>query len=197
MSHIRMATEGAVALRNTQPFVRELGGRMHAFAHNGHLPAIREQQGCELGSFHPVGDTDSEYAFCVLLERLESLWRGGTDVPSWSDRCDVITRFAANIREIGLANFIYCDGEAMYAHGHRRKQADGEFKSPGLHVLRRRCSSEDAHAGTAGVSVTSSDQEVALVASVPLTTEDWEPLDEGELVVMSAANFIRQLAPQP
>jgi predicted glutamine amidotransferase len=35
ISHIRHATRGAVTLANTQPFARELGGRMHVFAHNG------------------------------------------------------------------------------------------------------------------------------------------------------------------
>jgi len=40
LSHIRKATRGPRALRNTQPYVRELGGRMHAFVHNGHLAGI-------------------------------------------------------------------------------------------------------------------------------------------------------------
>ena len=40
ISHIRRATQGAVTLANTQPFLRELGGRMHVFAHNGHLPGV-------------------------------------------------------------------------------------------------------------------------------------------------------------
>ena len=35
VSHIRHATQGEVSLRNTQPFTRELGGRVHVFAHNG------------------------------------------------------------------------------------------------------------------------------------------------------------------
>jgi predicted glutamine amidotransferase len=35
ISHIRHATRGEVSLANTQPFVRELGGRTHVFAHNG------------------------------------------------------------------------------------------------------------------------------------------------------------------
>ncbi len=40
MSHIRKATTGAIAIKNTQPFSRELGGHMHVFAHNGHVPKI-------------------------------------------------------------------------------------------------------------------------------------------------------------
>jgi predicted glutamine amidotransferase len=35
ISHIRKATLGPVASRNCQPFVRELGGVWHSFAHNG------------------------------------------------------------------------------------------------------------------------------------------------------------------
>src|SRR5512135_2363464 len=35
IAHIRRATQGEPALRNTQPFQRELGGRVHLFAHNG------------------------------------------------------------------------------------------------------------------------------------------------------------------
>ena len=37
ISHIRHATQGTISLANTQPFVRELGGRTHVFAHNGDL----------------------------------------------------------------------------------------------------------------------------------------------------------------
>jgi len=43
MSHLRHATQGEVWLRNTQPFARELGGRMHLFAHNGWLPGIEQR----------------------------------------------------------------------------------------------------------------------------------------------------------
>jgi hypothetical protein len=70
ISHIRHATQGGESLANTQPFVRELGGRAHVFAHNGDLPGIYSCDALALGSHRPVGQTDSERAFCVLLERL-------------------------------------------------------------------------------------------------------------------------------
>ena len=41
ISHIRRATQGRRSLANTQPFARELGGRMHVFAHNGDLDGAR------------------------------------------------------------------------------------------------------------------------------------------------------------
>ena len=37
IAHIRKATQGAVALQNCHPFVRELWGRYWVFAHNGNL----------------------------------------------------------------------------------------------------------------------------------------------------------------
>jgi predicted glutamine amidotransferase len=74
VSHIRHATQGRVCLRNTQPFTRELGGRMHLFAHNGDFGDIISNPRFELGDFRPIGDTDSEYAFCVLMGRMKKLW---------------------------------------------------------------------------------------------------------------------------
>ncbi len=44
VSHIRRATRGEPALRNTQPFIRELGGYTHVFAHNGELGGIERRR---------------------------------------------------------------------------------------------------------------------------------------------------------
>lgn len=63
ISHIRRATLGMVLLANTQPFARELAGRTHTFAHNGHLPGIARAPGLAFHHYRPVGDTDSEHAF--------------------------------------------------------------------------------------------------------------------------------------
>lgn len=78
ISHIRHATQGGVCLANTQPFVRELGGRAHVFAHNGDLAGIFRCDALALGSHRPVGQTDSEHAFCALLERLNEPWVAST-----------------------------------------------------------------------------------------------------------------------
>lgn len=80
-SHIRKATRGGVNISNTQPFVRELAGRMHLFAHNGDLPGISENKMLRYERFHPVGTTDSEQAFCALMERMGCLWQGSADLP--------------------------------------------------------------------------------------------------------------------
>ena len=67
IAHIRKATQGRVALENTHPFQRELWGRYWVFAHNGDLKGYAPRLH---GSFRPVGDTDSERAFCWLMQEL-------------------------------------------------------------------------------------------------------------------------------
>ena len=186
VSHIRKATQGEPALRNCQPFVRELGGAMHVFAHNGHLAQTRLRQRLVLGAFRPVGETDSEWAFCALLERLSKLWRGARRAPPLAQRFAIVAAFARDIRALGPANFLYADGDALFAHGHRRVHADGGIRPPGLHLLSRRCRAGEGRLVTEGLSIDSrgvGEQHVVLLASVPLTEEPgWRPLDEGELI---------------
>jgi len=189
LSHIRRATQGDLAYANTQPFVRELGGRMHVFAHNGDLDAIHANPVFALDRFQPVGETDSEWAFCALLERLAPLWHEtlGREpsgaAPDLERRMAVLAQFAAELRPLGPANFLYADGDAIFAHGHRRRQAaSGRIEPPGLVLLCRRCRVEDGgpeDVVTAGLDVRLDAQEVVLAASVPLTDEPWRPLAEG------------------
>ncbi len=200
LSHIRRATQGDLVYANTQPFVRELGGRMHVFAHNGDLDAIRANPAFALERFHPVGETDSEWAFCALLERLASLWdESSGKAPDLARRMAVVAKFAAELRSLGPANFLYADGDAIFAHGHRRHQAaNGRIEPPGLVLLCRRChpeadGPEDVVAD--GLDVRLDAQEVVLAASVPLTDEPWRPLAEGELVALRDGRIAAHLLP--
>jgi predicted glutamine amidotransferase len=190
IAHIRRATRGAVTLSNTQPFARELAGRMHVFAHNGNLPEIDRIGDLTLDQYFPVGATDSEHAFCALLERMRSLWHPSGPLPSVEARLSVVSQFAFDLRKLGPANFLYADGDALFAHGHRRIQADGSTAPPGLFLLSRRCgdATETLHAN--GVSVGPGFQDVSLIASVPLTDEQWRPLDEGEVLAVSGGQVL-------
>lgn len=180
LSHIRKATQGSMAMKNCQPFARELGGRMHVFAHNGDLRFDALRGTLPLRSFEPVGETDSEYAFCALLERMRALRRHGGIAPLYQ-RLAVLARFAASLRSLGPANFLYADGDALFVHAHRRvPAAGGAPRPPGLHLLQRRCAP---------------DQSVVLAASVPLTDErGWEALREGELVAVQGGAIVARAA---
>lgn len=190
LSHIRHATRGARSLANTQPFVRELGGRTHVFAHNGDLPGVEGSVNLALDHYRPVGTTDSEHAFCALLERLHGLWHAAVTPPPLALRWSVISQFAADLRRLGPANFLYSDGEVLFAHGHRRIQADGRIVAPGLWLWSCHCADPDEPVHAGGLTVAPGFQEMVLLASVPLTEEPWRPLAEGELVAVSAGRLI-------
>jgi predicted glutamine amidotransferase len=185
LSHIRRATQGGVSLANTQPFAREMGGRMHCFAHNGRLAGVEALRTGKVPRFRPVGDTDSEIAFCMLLDRLWPLWRDG-ETPSLDRRLSAIAAFAAEIRPLGPANFLYSDGDAVFALGDRRIQTAGEIAPPGLWRLERRCAVDRDALARSGVMIDADadSQQLTLLASVPLTGERWLPFAPGELVAV-------------
>lgn len=192
ISHIRKATQGEIALRNTQPFSRELGGRIHVFIHNGDLEGIDRLPTLQLGHYQPIGETDSEHAFCALLHRMSRLWITPTGVPEIAQRLKIVAEFAAEIRPLGPANFIYTDGDTIFLHGHRRKTAvDGIFRPPGLHLLCRSCEVAPEPVEIPGLAIASETQNVVLAASVPLTGEEWTPLAEGEVVAVRKGEVIR------
>jgi glutamine amidotransferase len=192
ISHIRKATQGRVAIRNCQPFIRELGGKWHTFAHNGDLSGLPQDGRMRAGSFRPIGETDSEAAFCALLEDLRPLWRDGC--PGLPERLEVVARFVRALRELGPANFLYNDGDTLFAHGHRRYQADGTIRPPGLWRLARHCAA-GGELNAEGLSIAAQgDQDVLLLASVPLTSEPWVPLPEGCVLAVRDGRLIESRA---
>lgn len=192
LSQIRRATQGDRSLRNTQPFSRELGGQMHTFVHNGDLGEIAKAPTMRLGVHTPIGDTDSEHAFCVLMERMRAVWRTPRAVPSVDDRLGVFAEFASDARELGVANVIYCDGDALFAHGHLRRPEDtGNGEAPGLHYIRRNCPEPGRPLAARGLRVELQEgQELVLLASVPLTDDGWTVVDEGEILVLRRGRIV-------
>lgn len=196
VSHIRHATWGAVQFSNTQPFMREVGGCTHVFAHNGYLTGIDSSAKFALGVDRPVGQTDSELAFCALLTRLRPLWVD-EKLPSLESRMTLLADFAADLRKLGAANFLYADGDAVFAHGHRRLTGvGGRIEPPGLWALRRHHAPADRSPDlAAGVALAHGDSAAVFIASVPLTNEAWQPLEEGELMAVRDGEVIANLLP--
>jgi glutamine amidotransferase len=184
IGHIRQATQGQIALANTQPFARELGGRRHLFAHNGDLTGIDDRSRFPLGRFTPIGQTDSEVAFCHLLGQMEALWTAA-ESPSLSRRFQLVKAFAEAVRPLGPANFIYSDSQYLFAHGHvRSHQGRSGYHPPGLHRLQRSCSSAQEPEIAGMLIGQQANQQLQLFASVPLTGEAWLPLAQDEIVVV-------------
>ena len=191
IAHTRSATRGLRSYPNAQPYMRELAGRAHLFAHNGDLPGIFKSKAFEASRFNPIGETDSEHAFCVLLDRMGSIWVRRNATPPLRERFRIVSSFASELRAMGPANFLYSDGEVLFAHGHRRRHADtGLIEPPGLVSIQRQCVADQDSFASSGLTISGKHQFVTLFASVPLTGERWEPLTQGELVAASHGKVV-------
>jgi glutamine amidotransferase len=114
IAHVRRANRGRVALENTHPFRRELWGRSFAFAHNGQLKGIKKWR---LSTFKPIGTTDSEHAFCWMLDHLRSRF---ADLPP-VDRLDpIIAELCRSLGELGTFNMLFSDGRSLYCYCSKR-----------------------------------------------------------------------------
>ena len=189
ISHIRKATQGGVNLQNTQPFSRESHGARHVFTHNGNLEGFKET--CVFDRYEPIGDTDSEFAFCSLMDRVHSLWN--KSVPTLDQRIELLSGIFSGWSPLGPANIIYSDGEYLFAFANRRTQLDGKIAPPGLHFLQR---DEETHRrlnDLVGVELDSKAQDIILFASVPLSEESWCPFKENELLVCKDGQILEQV----
>ncbi|MCX7170418.1 MAG: class II glutamine amidotransferase [Proteobacteria bacterium] len=173
IAHIRKATQGPVGLENTHPFMRELWGRYWIFAHNGNLQGYTPELD---GSFLPVGQTDSEKAFCHLLQILRRRFPHG--LLERAEILAVLEEFAAQLRPYGPFNFLLSNGDSLFAH-----------RSTDLHYVVRQAPFSTAHLKDQDVAidfseVTSPDDRVALIATLPLTdNETWIPLPTDRVVM--------------
>ncbi len=182
LAHIRLATTGGALLANTHPFRRTRSGRVLHFAHNGNLPGLRSRYAKSPIGVNCIGDTDSEFAFLVLLERLAPLEPAATP----EQRFTVFADFCAEMREEGSANILFSDGEALFVHAHRRrsfeKGAFSESRPPGLHM--RELTAREGAWKVKGAEIETAPQNGVLVASVPLDRKKWTPLDEGATLLI-------------
>jgi glutamine amidotransferase len=173
IAHIRKATQGQVALENCHPFVREMWGRYWVFAHNGDLKDFRPALD---GPYRPVGNTDSELAFCFLLQELRK--RFGDRLPGRDELRAAIAELVAGIAAHGTFNMMLSDGTALYAHCSTKL----------CYVVRQypfetaRLADEDLSVDFA--EVTTPNDRVAIIVTTPLTTnEHWTEFAPGELKV--------------
>lgn len=172
IAHIRKATQGRVALENTHPFMRELWGRYWVFAHNGDLKGFEPRLHA---AFRPVGDTDSERAFCWLMQELA---KAHASVPSVQELTTTLRELLPVLARHGTFNCLLSNGQALWAHC-----------STHLHWLQRRPPFGAAHLADEDLSVdfaplTGPDDRVTLIATQPLTRDEpWIAFAPGELRV--------------
>lgn len=180
ISHIRQANRGGVNLENTHPFTRELWGRYWTFAHNGQLT---DYQHLISGRHRPVGETDSEVAFCWLLDELEHRY---PQIPE--DMTEVFAYIATlcdKLRAKGVFNMLLSDGDYVmsYCTNH-------------LYWITRRAPFGHAALIDEDVEVnfqeeTTPNDVVSVIATQPLTmNEIWQRMKPGEYNLFHCGELI-------
>lgn len=173
IAHIRKATQGKIALENCHPFRRELWGKYWVFAHNGNLVDFAGDNG---GFYQSVGQTDSEKAFCLILNTLRQAFP--REKPPLEELFPVLKRVTEQISPHGVFNYLLSDGEHFFCHC-----------STNLHYIIRKAPFAAAHLIDEDVTVdfqalTRPSDRVAIIATFPLTdNETWTALSTGQLLV--------------
>jgi glutamine amidotransferase len=119
IAHVRKAKYPPINhFSNTHPFRRECCGKTWVFAHNGLVPDIMHDAGTQLtGGRRPEGATDSEYAFCFLLDQIANWFRQPADSDRWLGELAPPSEIIASF---GQFNFLLSDGTHLIAYGHDR-----------------------------------------------------------------------------
>lgn len=165
IAHVRKANPPTGhTLVNTHPFMRTCCGRHWVFAHNGMVPELVAPQGCcHPRHSHPRGETDSEHAFCYLLEEIAGTFRS-TPADRMGDWFETLMIRSAAIAAYGQFNFLMSDGDHLIAYGHDRLNSQLQQKG---------------------------DVRSIVIASVPLTDDEpWEAFAPGELRVYRAGQLL-------
>jgi len=142
------------------------------FAHNGDLKNYSPRLH---GGFHPVGSTDSELAFCWLMQELA---KSHANVPSIHELTLTLRELTPQIARHGTFNFMLSNGEALWAHA----------STDLYHVLRQqpfsRATLRDEDLSINFAEHANPDDRVAVVVTAPLTSDEvWTPFAPGELKV--------------
>jgi glutamine amidotransferase len=185
VAHVRKRTRGRATLVNTHPFERELWGRSFVFAHNG---TIRGARKLSLGRFRPIGQTDSEHAFCAMLAMLEHAFPRGYPQDSrklW----EAMAHIARHVGRDGTYNFLLGDGTHLFARCATRL----------CHIVRKApfgaATLADEEVRVDFAQVTTPRDRVAVVATAPLTRdEQWITAAPNTLLVFRRGGLRATLA---
>jgi glutamine amidotransferase len=184
IAHVRRKTRGGIGLANTHPFVREMWGRHFVFAHNGTVKNVRK---LKLGRYHPIGQTDSEHAFCALLAAIEHEF--GRTRPTRTDLAAAVASHAAKVGRDGTFNFLLGDGDQLYARCSTKLH----------HIVRRapfhKATLADEEVSVDFAEVTTPKDRVAVVATMPLTRDEtWTTGEPNTLWVFRGGRLSATLA---
>lgn len=193
IAHIRKATQGQNCLANTHPFVREVWGEQWVFAHNGQMNkefikrCQRLQDNGNASYCQPVGSTDSELAFCYLINRLKSSFKSRPDNQTLFNFLTTQCRYlSAN----GLFNCLISNGDWQLAYA-------GSL----LFYLTRQAPFGEATLADDEIEinfgdVTTDKDKVTILVTVPLTkNEKWQQIAVNECLIFQDGEILYKDSP--
>ena len=181
-SHIRRATAGGAGYINTHPFYRKFDNKTWVFAHNGTIDI--ERLNLPPGEFVPIGTTDSEIIFCGLLSWLKRNELHLTD----KNEFILLHKKLREINNFGELNLIFSDGTCLFAYHDKAGYV-------GLHFLLRHAPYQVVRLRGQYLTIDLAkiidpDEQGYIVASEPLSDENWTSFKPGQLLVFSGGNPI-------
>jgi predicted glutamine amidotransferase len=186
VAHVRKMTVGTQSLENTHPFKRVWWGRDWVFAHNGTLPGVKDKP---VGDFAPVGETDSEHAFCWMLNQLRAAFPDGYPEDRPADLWKCVAELGGLLGAEGTCNFLLADGRHLFARCGTKL----------AFVIRRapfgRATLRDADVEVDFSALTTPADRVAVIATSPLTRDEpWTEGTPGTLWVFRQGELAASLA---
>ena len=182
VSHIRRATAGRVGYTNTHPFYRRVDQKTWVFAHNGTIDT--SQLNFSSSEFSPIGETDSELVFCSLLSWLS---HGGIQLTD-NNGFTLLHEKLREMNRLGTLNLIFSDGKHLFVYHDRSGYL-------GLHYLLRQAPYKvvklrGQYLTINLAEVINPDERGYIVATKPLSDEDWKRVEPGQLLIFSEGNSI-------
>jgi len=176
IAHVRRASCGTRTEQNTHPFCHDLHGTPIVFAHNGTLRGLPKP-----ARFRPHGETDSERALCLLLSWMQEEGVAFSNFPRIED-------LLRELNQYGSMNVLFSNGSELFAY----RDANG-YK--GLCLTYREApfqavtlQDEDWTVDLSEVKKPS--ERGFVIATSPLTDEDWTDLRPGALLVIRAGTAV-------
>lgn len=180
LAHVRHKTVGGEPTHaDTHPFMREWGGRDYVFAHNGTVASIFNQP---LGRFRPVGNTDSEYLFCWLLEQIAERGSHLEHSDDWHWLHQQLT--IANRGE--KLNCLLSDGRRLFCYFDQKGHKGLTFRPVYLYDEKRNFGDPSVKFNVADALFNYG----IVVASNPLSSEGWKAFEMGEMFVLANGEIV-------
>lgn len=189
IAHVRHGTCGGKPTHaDTHPFHREMGGSEYCFAHNGTIDFGPEQ--LPLGTYRPIGNTDSEHVFCHLLQAIAAYGHPLAGEAAWQWLYD----YASEINRLGNFNFLMSDGARLFVYHDINGWKGLNFRK--VHFQ----DDEVRHFGdtTMGIdleNLAADDDDASfsnhgfVIATRPLSSMGWHGIQRGELLVIEAGTL--------